>query len=374
MITMMGINLSVGTGGFNFYQDTVIVQELLNEHLMGNGRFRAALDKQLTMIGQILTVDGDCGPLTEGAIRAFQISVMRKSPTWADGRVDPGGKTWKALNGTVEICDVPSMALTPNLQGAVGASLGQVMNYQMFRQGQFTAELGHRYDSNQDGVTNEHDAFATIKSQGCCLCTLTMAATVIGKRVQPYWPTGVTPANLTPHEANIICHKGGAQGPGGLDMPKACELLGMRGTHYGYGSASIPADSVNIIRSHLAGGNPVAVHVDYRDRFRRGQRIIHTAGDHWVLIVATQGGVRQFTAIDPASGTKMWFTSNNTLNLRAQELAAQEMLQDMGGGGTTTFRPGALYGIASSPGTTSEEQRDKQNKYVVVRFMTLFPA
>ena len=374
MLTMMGINLSVGTGGFNFNQDTLIVQSLLNEHLAGNGRFRFELDKHVTMIGQLLTEDGICGPLTEAAIRSFQIAVMRKSASWADGRVDPGGETWKALNGTVELCDVPGMALTPNLMGAVGASLGQVMGYQVFRQGQFTAELGHRYDSNRDGTTDEYDAFATISSHGCCLCTLTMAATAIGRRVQPHWPEGVTPANLTPHEANQICHAGGAYKSGGLMMQDACALLGMRGTHYGYGSASIPPDSVAIIRSHLATGKPVAAHVDYRDRFNRHGRVIHTAGDHWVLIVGTQGGgYRQFNAIDPASGTEMWFTSNTALNSRFHELWMDQQLQQTRGG-DAVFRPGALYGLASPAGKTSEKQRNKQDNYIVVRFMTLDSA
>ncbi len=367
----MSIQLSVGTGGFNFLQDTCIVQSLLNDHLAGNGVYRARFDQEVTMSGQLLVVDGLCGPLTETAIRMFQIVVMKKPESRADGRVDPPRGTWRgtwhALNGTVDLCDAPQMYLTPKLEGAVGASMGTTQGYGMFRQGDFKGELGHRYDSDRDGDVDVFDQFSTIARAGCCLCTLTMAATSIGHRTPPHWPEGLQSKDLAPDVANRIMHAGGAYGPGGLDMPLACTLLGMRGEHRGYGSSHIPVDGVQQIRQHLALGRPIAAHVDYKDKRRKGAKVIHTKGDHWVLITGTgPDPVRQFTAIDPAVGGKMYFTSNGTLHQRVLELQAAQIQAELTGD-ELILRPAALYGIAGN-------SYANQNRYMVVRFMLLHPA
>ncbi len=68
---------SVGRGGKNQKDDVTSVQQLLNA------------------AGAKLTVDGLCGPKTIGAISAFQ----KKTFGQADGRVDPGARTWQALGG-----------------------------------------------------------------------------------------------------------------------------------------------------------------------------------------------------------------------------------------------------------------------------------
>lgn len=72
------IQESVGKGGKNKNGDVRIVQTLLNNH------------------GNNLTVDGDCGAKTIAAIEKFQKEKLGFSK--ADGRVDPGGKTWAGLS------------------------------------------------------------------------------------------------------------------------------------------------------------------------------------------------------------------------------------------------------------------------------------
>ncbi|MCP4443070.1 MAG: TIGR02594 family protein [Aureispira sp.] len=54
-----------------------------------------AVQTGLNQFGYKLTVDGDCGPKTIGAIRDFQSKHLGSSNP--DGRVDPGGRTWTAL-------------------------------------------------------------------------------------------------------------------------------------------------------------------------------------------------------------------------------------------------------------------------------------
>ena len=77
------ISRSVGTGGINLKNDVLVVQQLINAN-----------------IGKIvplrpLSEDKRIGPATIGAIREFQSRVVRlRTP---DGRVDPNGKTHKAL-------------------------------------------------------------------------------------------------------------------------------------------------------------------------------------------------------------------------------------------------------------------------------------
>ena len=68
---------SVGSGGRNSPDDVEAVQTLLNQK------------------GASLEVDGQVGPKTIRAISEFQ----KKNLGFADGRVDPGGRTWAALSG-----------------------------------------------------------------------------------------------------------------------------------------------------------------------------------------------------------------------------------------------------------------------------------
>ncbi|ATB43157.1 hypothetical protein CYFUS_008637 [Cystobacter fuscus] len=71
---------SVGTGGHNADADVRLVQTLLNAHRLPP---RA-----------LLPVNGRADPLTVSAITEFQSSMGMRNP---DGRVDPGGGTFKAL-------------------------------------------------------------------------------------------------------------------------------------------------------------------------------------------------------------------------------------------------------------------------------------
>jgi peptidoglycan hydrolase-like protein with peptidoglycan-binding domain len=80
---MASITASVGMGGVNRDPDARTVQGLINRHIAKLG---------LTP----LKVDGRCGQRTMEAIRAFQTRVMMlRMP---DGRVDPGGRTIRALD------------------------------------------------------------------------------------------------------------------------------------------------------------------------------------------------------------------------------------------------------------------------------------
>ena len=78
----MAIAASVGRGGINAKADVRQVQQLLN-------RWLAATNQPQ------LPVDGGAGPRTIGAIEAYQARVLGADRP--DGRVDPGGRTWRAL-------------------------------------------------------------------------------------------------------------------------------------------------------------------------------------------------------------------------------------------------------------------------------------
>ncbi len=79
--TIMG---SVGRGGVNQLQDVRTVQTLLNNH------------RSLPL--QKLVVDGLNGPNTMAAIEEFQRRVVKMA--LPDGRVDPNGKTLRALDSS----------------------------------------------------------------------------------------------------------------------------------------------------------------------------------------------------------------------------------------------------------------------------------
>ncbi len=99
---MPGLSASVGLGGANRAADVSQVQQLLD-------RFVARLDLPP------LTADGDFGPRTEAAIKAFQREVVGMEHP--DGRIDVGGHTWQALQG-------PAEAAAPAAPEAMPAGLG----------------------------------------------------------------------------------------------------------------------------------------------------------------------------------------------------------------------------------------------------------
>ena len=91
-VSIRPINASVGHKGKNDREDTKIVQKLLND----NG---ASLDE-----------DGLCGRGTINAIGKFQRDKMgMRKP---DGRVDPNGRTWKALTDGASSSDTTDNTTT----------------------------------------------------------------------------------------------------------------------------------------------------------------------------------------------------------------------------------------------------------------------
>lgn len=87
----MNIKASVGSGGINRPDDVGVVQALLN----------AGHDPHLK-------VDKGCGPNTIAAIIAFQKTFL----SHPDGRVDPGGATWRRLSrrSAVSLVQLPQMS------------------------------------------------------------------------------------------------------------------------------------------------------------------------------------------------------------------------------------------------------------------------
>lgn len=83
---MATISSSVGHGGRNVHADVVTVQKLLNQHAAAVG------------LAPLLVADGLVGTKTIGAIVLFQRKVVGMLNP--DGRVDPGGGTLRALNGS----------------------------------------------------------------------------------------------------------------------------------------------------------------------------------------------------------------------------------------------------------------------------------
>ncbi len=81
---MANITASVGKGGVNKRVDVLTVQKLLNQHIRSITPLRP------------LAENGRVGPATLGAIEEFQRRVV--GLTTPDGRVDPNGRTLRALN------------------------------------------------------------------------------------------------------------------------------------------------------------------------------------------------------------------------------------------------------------------------------------
>lgn len=353
------LSASVGYGGVNIPKDVEEVRLLIERHMMTNIMFNYELEGgELTMAGSLLPGVG----ILSSAIHVFQKTVMRKPDSWADGLVARKGQTWTALSGQIGSAYVlPTFVETVAPQ--VGASLGNVGNFQKFRQGANTARMEHRTDTNGDGVTDKNDAWATIATHGCCLCTLTMAATGIGRPTK-YWPAGLLAKDLTPHIANkIVVEGGGYVEAEGLKTDYVPGLFGMKVERYGprYDHAIGP-NALDLIDGHLADGNPVAAHVDYR----RGT----SKGDHWILITNKNNDpLNGYDAIDPASGTKMKMTKYSAANGREFDFFMKKLNNS-----NYSYEPGVLYGVPSAAGACSERQRNKQRDYRMVRFLLLSPG
>ncbi|MCA9140656.1 MAG: hypothetical protein KDB00_27980 [Planctomycetales bacterium] len=126
------ISASVGKGGKNSPSDVRIVQELINNQL-GN----------ITPIRR-LVVDGDAGKKTIAAIEEFQRRVVgMRQP---DGRVDVGGKTFKALIGE---SSQPKRPAPPNLTARFESASRTGQTRQMMS-GRITIN-NHTYDFRSGG-------------------------------------------------------------------------------------------------------------------------------------------------------------------------------------------------------------------------------
>ena len=350
---------SVGYGGQNLEADVKEVRMLLERHMLGNHMFRFALEEaELVGANGLHPGAGVVGP----AAFIFQRKVMGYTEDFADGFVKYNNKTWKALAGQVGTDGITPVA-ADSVSAAVGDALGNVGAFMMFCQGDFTDKLNHHYDSDKDGETTRQDAKATIASHGCCLCTLTMAATGIGRPTE-HWPKNLVAKDLTPHIANKIVKDGGGYFLKGLSTFSVPGLFGMSVERYGPGYENeIGENAISLIDGHLAQGFPIAAHVDYKR--------VGSDGDHWILITnKTNDCYRKYDAIDPASGTKMGLTPNSAANTRDLDLFLKKMDDPK-----FTYQPGVLYGIASPPSAKcSEKQRNKQDNYRMVRFLLLSPA
>jgi hypothetical protein len=101
---MPTITASVGRSGVNHPADVTVVQELLNHHIA-------------TLVPLMpVTISGTCDPQTMLMIEEFQRRVLRL-PT-PDGRVDPGGRTIRALGASAAGTSVPAPAGEPVLDGS----------------------------------------------------------------------------------------------------------------------------------------------------------------------------------------------------------------------------------------------------------------
>jgi len=81
-MNVLRIWASVGRNGVNRRTDVLMVQQLINNHLPPQVR--------------LLRIDGLCGPLTIAAIEEIQRCYLYMS--LPDGRMDPNGRTLRALN------------------------------------------------------------------------------------------------------------------------------------------------------------------------------------------------------------------------------------------------------------------------------------
>jgi hypothetical protein len=313
------IRFPVGQEGVNKAEDVSVVQQLLNEALGREIKFQSTGIKKLR-------VDGNCGPLTRKAIQGFQEKVLGWSGKAVDGTVHPDRKTWQSLNGNVS---TPAQIKVTN----VPRKPGTIEGYSAFKQGD--KEWGKEHLGNGDH---------TIHQWGCAMCTLTMAATLIGSPTED-WPENLRPSKLNPSVTNGILRKARAFSGSSLNMPKAANALGMSYEEYGKVKPTKPAD-VAIIQANVQAGYPVAANVAYGGS---------TAGRHWILIVRRHSD-GSFGCIDPASGSGVELTSNPTCSGAGLPSKKKQAIAR-----------GVLYGFGNG-GSTNQQQ------YVVVRFACLSPA
>lgn len=315
---MSGIlTASVGRNATNNPKDVGKVQQLINIHYKNNAAFRTKLKNKLV-------IDNDCGPITITAIELFQSVILKwKKP---DGRVDATGKatTWKALNGNV-----------PDSKHIVKKRMN----------GKYSVYNQLNYIDTYTGNSSS----SKISQTGCTLTVLTMAATAIGSRNEK-WPSDLLPKDLNPVQANKILKNSHAFNGGDMYIRKGANALGMKFKEYGRDSI-LSTDDINVIRSHLGKGHPVAAHVDYK----RGAK-----GDHWILLVR-QNADGSFAAIDPLFGGEIKLVKSTVNNARTK--SNPELKKN-----------GILFGSKGSHDKNAgPKTRKGQQNYIVVRFGLLSP-
>jgi hypothetical protein len=316
VIAARSIKLPVGKKGTNLEPDVRVIQELVNAALESNPKFRGASLPRLK-------VDGRCGERTETAIATYQERVLGWSGPAVDGTVEPDKTTWRSLNGNV--------AAVAHIKHQVAPRPTVVHGYQAFRQRDFAS-------------TRLGEGDLRISGHGCALCTLTMAATVIGTPTR-HWPEKTEPKGLTPPIVNTILVRAGAFSGSELIMPGAAQALGMTYNEFGR-SESTRASDVSLIELNLTSGYPVAAHVDYKSS---------GIGDHWILVIRRTAGA-EFEAIDPATGRLLKLTSGPQSSPNDPPLVRN-----------TSIDKGVLFGWGQG-GSKNQQQ------YVVVRFALLGPA
>lgn len=313
------IEFAVGKGCLNRELDVKIVQSLLNRSASALGI-------------EPLVEDRKYGAKTASAIVAFQKRILGWSDAGADGVIKPGGPTWRRLNGNLDRpSEIRNVTVEANAKPTVSPPSAppgsSVASYQQFKQG-----------NTAWGQTKLGGSDLTVAKKGCALCTLVMAATLIGSRTK-HWPEDVTPQSLTPQSGNEILTSAGAfSSKGWITMSTGAAALGMSYEEHGR-TSKLDSSSIGTIDGHLQSNLPIAANVDYKGS---------SAGDHWVLITSRNGD-QTYNVIDPATGKTMLFKQPGAevTNTRHTEQKHGEA--------------GVLIGYAGS-GTGS------QVDYVVVRF------
>ncbi|GLS24354.1 peptidoglycan-binding domain-containing protein [Marinibactrum halimedae] len=321
----MGIQTAVGVGATIKGPDVGIIQKKINIQYNKNSAFKAALDNSIKIYAprRPLKVDNDCGNATITAIKTFQrIALKWHNP---DGRVDVGGKTWRALNGNVEDA-----------------------KHIVKKDGTYTSFSQFNYPKHTIGNSSSY----TIYSIGCTLTSLTMAATAVGSSNE-HWPEDLLPKDLTPVKANDILKKAGAfaKNSGEMVVKDGAAALGMVYEEYGRNNNLTKQDLLSL-KTHLGKGYPVIAHVDYKKS---------ATGDHWILIVrANADGT--VSAIDPSGGGEIKLKTTPNENTRYQGDRAKE-------------KSGVLFGYTGNQYKgVGPKTQSRQQKYIVVRFGLLSPV
>ncbi|WP_105103031.1 peptidoglycan-binding domain-containing protein [Microbulbifer pacificus] len=356
----MTIQYKVGLNAPNLREDVRRIQNLLNRALKTFPRIHGAYKP--------LADDGKCGKLTLEAIKVFQEKIM--GFRYPDQVVDPGGKTWKKLNGNVPDVSTLSVKASEWSSSSIQSWLNEQIPQSVIQQYHdvdrrlniLSARPATRLAKlpNQSGSTKDRSVIAfrqgderwgasklgfgngTIHQYGCTMTSLTMAATYLGS-ANSHWPENMQPSQLTPLVANEILKKAQAFQPGTVNMyvTLGAKALGMEGKDSGVG-IRIQQSDLQSIDHCLQKGGLVLAHVDYKKDW---------IGDHWILI-SRKNSQGEYQAIDPTYGKHM-------------------ILYASPDGGIPVQPHVVLYGRNSS---WIDKTPENVKRYRVVRYLTLHDA